>query len=129
MRILHTMIRVKSLEDSIKFYENFFSMRVLRKQDFTEGKFSLAFIGYGEGDENTVIELTYNWDTTEYDHGNAFGHIAIEVEDAYKTCDDIRKKGGRVIREAGPMMHGTTIIAFIEDPNGYKIELIQKGTF
>ena len=129
MRILHTMIRVKSLEDSIKFYENFFSMRVLRKQDFPEGKFSLAFIGYGEGDENTVIELTYNWDTTEYDHGNAFGHIAIEVEDAYKTCDDIRKKGGRVIREAGPMMHGTTIIAFIEDPNGYKIELIQKGTF
>ncbi|MDB9716727.1 lactoylglutathione lyase [Methylophilaceae bacterium] len=129
MRILHTMIRVKSLEDSIKFYENFFSMRVLRKQDFPEGKFSLAFIGYGEEDENTVIELTCNWDTTEYDHGNAFGHIAIEVEDAYKTCDDIRKKGGRVIREAGPMMHGTTIIAFIEDPNGYKIELIQKGTF
>ena len=129
MRILHTMIRVKSLEDSIKFYENFFSMRVLRQQDFPEGKFSLAFIGYGEEDENTVIELTYNWDTTEYDHGNAFGHIAIEVEDAYKTCDDIRKKGGRVIREAGPMMHGTTIIAFIEDPNGYKIELIQKGTF
>lgn len=129
MRILHTMIRVKSLEDSIKFYENFFSMRVLRKQDFPEGKFSLAFIGYGEEDANTVIELTYNWDTTEYDHGNAFGHIAIEVEDAYKTCDDIRKKGGRVIREAGPMMHGTTIIAFIEDPNGYKIELIQKGTF
>ena len=129
MRILHTMIRVKSLEDSIKFYENFFSMRVLRKQDFPEGKFSLAFIGYGEEDENTVIELTYNWDTTEYDHGNAFGHIAIEVEDAYKTCDDIRKKGGKVIREAGPMIHGTTIIAFIEDPNGYKIELIQKGTF
>ena len=129
MRILHTMIRVKSLEDSIKFYKNFFSMRVLRKQDFPEGKFSLAFIGYGEEDENTVIELTYNWDTTEYDHGNAFGHIAIEVEDAYKTCDDIRKKGGKVIREAGPMMHGTTIIAFIEDPNGYKIELIQKGTF
>jgi|TARA_B110000261_G_C13080863_1_gene355858 lactoylglutathione lyase len=123
------MIRVKSLEDSIKFYENFFSMRVLRKQDFPEGKFSLAFIGYGEEDENTVIELTYNWDTTEYDHGNAFGHIAIEVEDAYKTCYDIRKKGGKVIREAGPMMHGTTIIAFIEDPNGYKIELIQKGTF
>jgi len=123
------MIRVKSLEDSIKFYENFFSMRVLRKQDFPEGKFSLAFIGYGEEDENTVIELTYNWDTTEYDHGNAFGHIGIEVEDAYKTCDDIRKKGGKVIREAGPMMHGTTIIAFIEDPNGYKIELIQKGTF
>jgi len=123
------MIRVNSLEDSIKFYENFFSMRVLRKQDFPEGKFSLAFIGYGEEDENTVIELTYNWDTTEYDHGNAFGHIAIEVEDAYKTCDDIRKKGGKVIREAGPMMHGTTIIAFIEDPNGYKIELIQKGTF
>ena len=129
MRLLHTMLRVNDLQESINFYDKFFGMKVLRQQDFPDGKFSLAFIGYGEEDENTVIELTYNWDTTEYDHGNAFGHIAIEVEDAYKTCDDIRKKGGKVIREAGPMMHGTTIIAFIEDPNGYKIELIQKGTF
>ena len=129
MRILHTMIRVNNLEESIKFYEDIFDMKVLRKQDYPEGEFSLAFIGYGDEKSNTVIELTYNWDTSNYDHGNAFGHIAIEVEDAYKTCEDIKKKGGNVLREAGPMMHGTTVIAFIEDPSGYKIELIQKGTF
>ncbi len=129
MRILHTMIRVNNLAESIKFYEDIFDMKVLRKQDYPEGEFSLAFIGYGDEKSNTVIELTYNWDTSNYDHGNAFGHIAIEVEDAYKTCEDIKKKGGSVLREAGPMMHGTTVIAFIEDPSGYKIELIQKGTF
>lgn len=129
MRILHTMIRVNNLAESIKFYEDIFDMKVLRKQDYPEGEFSLAFIGYGDEKSNTVIELTYNWDTSNYDHGNAFGHIAIEVEDAYKTCKDIKKKGGTVLREAGPMMHGTTVIAFIEDPSGYKIELIQKGTF
>ncbi len=129
MRILHTMIRVNNLAESIKFYEDIFDMKVLRKQDYPEGEFSLAFIGYGDEKSNTVIELTYNWDTSNYDHGNAFGHIAIEVEDAYKTCEDIKKKGGNVLREAGPMMHGTTVIAFIEDPSGYKIELIQKGTF
>ena len=104
-------------------------MQVLRRQDYSEGKFSLAFIGYGDEQSNTVIELTHNWETTDYDHGNAFGHIAIEVDDAYQTCDDIKKMGGKVLREAGPMMHGTTVIAFIEDPNGYKIELIQKGTY
>lgn len=129
MRILHTMIRVNDLEESIKFYQDLFGMKVLRKADYPDGKFSLAFIGYGGEDTNTVIELTHNWETSHYDHGNAYGHIAIEVDDAYKSCEDIKSKGGKVIREAGPMMHGTTVIAFVEDPNGYKIELIQKGTF
>jgi lactoylglutathione lyase len=129
MRILHTMIRVNDLEESIKFYQDFFGMKVLRKADYPDGKFSLAFIGYGGEDTNTVIELTHNWETSHYDHGNAYGHIAIEVDDAYKSCEDIKSKGGKVIREAGPMMHGTTVLAFVEDPNGYKIELIQKGTF
>ena len=129
MRILHTMIRVNNLDESIMFYQNFFGMKVLRKQDYSVGKFSLAFMGYGEEESSTVLELTYNWGTNNYEHGNAFGHIALEVDDAYKTCDEIKKKGGKVLREAGPMMHGKTVIAFIEDPNGYKIELIQKGTF
>jgi lactoylglutathione lyase len=129
MRILHTMIRVNDLEESIKFYQDLFGMKVLRKADYPDGKFSLAFIGYGGEDTNTVIELTHNWETSQYDHGNAYGHIAIEVDDAYKSCEDIKSKGGKVIREAGPMMHGTTVLAFVEDPNGYKIELIQKGTF
>ena len=129
MRILHTMIRVNDLDESIKFYQDLFGMKVLRKADYPDGKFSLAFIGYGGEDTNTVIELTHNWETSQYDHGNAYGHIAIEVDDAYKSCEDIKSKGGKVIREAGPMMHGTTVIAFVEDPNGYKIELIQKGTF
>ena len=129
MRILHTMIRVNDLEESIKFYQDLFGMKVLRKADYPDGKFSLAFIGYGGEDTNTVIELTHNWETSHYDHGNAYGHIAIEVDDAYKSCEDIKSKGGKVIREDGPMMHGTTVLAFVEDPNGYKIELIQKGTF
>ena len=129
MRILHTMIRVNDLEESINFYQDLFGMKVLRKADYPDGKFSLAFIGYGGEDTNTVIELTHNWETSHYDHGNAYGHIAIEVDDAYKSCEDIKSKGGKVIREAGPMMHGTTVLAFVEDPNGYKIELIQKGTF
>ena len=129
MRILHTMIRVNDLEESIKFYQDLFGMKVLRKADYPDGQFSLAFIGYGGEDTNTVIELTHNWETSHYDHGNAYGHIAIEVDDAYKSCEDIKSKGGKVIREAGPMMHGTTVLAFVEDPNGYKIELIQKGTF
>ena len=129
MRILHTMIRVNNLAESIDFYKNFFDMKLLRKQDYPEGKFSLAFIGYGDESSNAVIELTYNWDSNQYNHGDAFGHIAIEVADAYKTCNEIKRKGGKVLRDAGPMMHGTTVIAFIEDPNGYKIELIQKDTF
>jgi lactoylglutathione lyase len=129
VRILHTMIRVNDLSESISFYEKFFGMKLLRKHDFPDGKFSLAFIGYGSESDNTVIELTHNWDTNSYDHGNAFGHIALEVDDAYKKCEEVKALGGKVIREAGPMMHGKTVIAFIEDPNGYKIELIQKGTF
>jgi lactoylglutathione lyase len=123
------MIRVNNLVESIDFYKNFFDMKLLRKQDYPEGKFSLAFIGYGDESSNAVIELTYNWDSNQYNHGDAFGHIAIEVADAYKTCNEIKRKGGKVLRDAGPMIHGTTVIAFVEDPNGYKIELIQKGTF
>ena len=103
-------------------------MKLLRKQDYPEGKFSLAFIGYGDESSNAVIELTYNWDSNQYNHGDAFGHIAIEVADAYKTCNEIKRKGGKVLRDAGPMIHGTTVLAFIEDSNGYKIELIQKDT-
>tara|TARA_B100001057_G_C22628789_1_gene863543 strand:- start:140 stop:511 length:372 start_codon:yes stop_codon:yes gene_type:complete len=123
------MIRVNNLVESIDFYKNFFDMKLLRKQDYPEGKFSLAFIGYGDESSNAVIELTHNWESNQYNHGDAFGHIAIEVTDAYKTCNEIKRKGGKVLRDAGPMIHGTTVIAFIEDPNGYKIELIQKDTF
>jgi lactoylglutathione lyase len=129
MRILHTMLRVNNLDESIEFYKNFFGMQLLRQHDFPEGKFSLAFIGYGNEQDHTVIELTHNWDTNSYDLGNGYGHIAIEVDDAYKVCEEIKSKGGKVVREAGPMMHGTTVIAFIEDPSGYKVELIQKGTY
>ena len=129
MRLLHTMLRVNNLQESISFYDKFFGMKVLRQQDFPDGKFSLAFIGYGDEENNTVIELTHNWDTNNYDHGEAYGHIAIEVDDAYETCAKIKELGGNVLRDAGPMLHGKTIIAFIEDPSGYKVELIQKGTF
>jgi len=129
MRILHTMIRVNDLTESINFYQKIFGMKVLRQKKYPEGKFSLAFMGYGDEISNTVIELTHNWDTNKYDHGGAFGHIAIEVDDVYKACEDIKSKGGNVIREAGPMMGTKLLLAFIEDPNGYKIELIQKGTF
>ena len=129
MRILHTMLRVNDLKESIDYYQNIFGMKILRKKDYPEGKFSLAFMGYGDEMSNTVIELTHNWDKNKYDHGQAFGHIAIEVDDIYKTCEDIKNKGGNVIREAGPMMGSKLLLAFIEDPNGYKIELIQKGTF
>lgn len=128
MRILHTMLRVGNLDRSIAFYTQVLNMQVLRKEDYPDGKFSLAFVGYGEESSNTVLELTYNWGTETYDKGNAFGHIAIEVDDAYKACDLVKQAGGKVVREAGPMMHGTTVIAFIEDPDGYKIEFIQKGT-
>ena len=128
MRILHTMLRVGNLDRSIAFYTQVLNMQVLRKEDYPDGKFSLAFVGYGDEKSNTVLELTYNWGTETYDKGNAFGHIAIEVEDAYKTCEQVKQAGGKVVREAGAMMHGTTVIAFIEDPDGYKIEFIQKGT-
>jgi lactoylglutathione lyase len=128
MRVLHTMIRVGSLERSIKFYTDVLGMKLLRKKDYPDGKFTLAFVGYGPETEQAVVELTYNWGTEKYDLGNAFGHIALEVDDVYKACADIKQRGGKVTREAGPMKHGSTVIAFVEDPDGYKIELIQKGT-
>ncbi len=128
MRILHTMLRVGQLDRSIKFYTEVLHMRLLRREDYPEGKFTLAFIGYGDESCNSVLELTHNWETDCYDLGNAFGHIAIEVENAQQACEAVRQAGGKVTREAGPMKHGTTVIAFIEDPDGYKIEFIQKGT-
>ena len=126
MRILHTMIRVGDLERSIAFYTGVLGMRVLRRKDYPEGKFTLAFVGFGEESEEAVIELTYNWGVEHYDLGNAFGHIAIEVDDIYAACDEVRRRGGNVVREAGPMKGGTTVIAFVQDPDNYKIEFIQK---
>ena len=126
MRILHTMLRVGNLEQSIEFYTTVLGMKLLRQKDYPDGKFTLAFVGYGPESENSVIELTYNWDTTQYDLGGGYGHIALEVDDVYQACDDIRQRGGKIIREAGPMNAGTTIIAFVEDPDGYAIELIGK---
>ena len=126
MRILHTMLRTGDLQRSIDFYTHVLGMRLLRQKDYPDGKFTLAFIGYGDESENTVIELTYNWGVDKYDLGTAFGHIAIEVDDVYQATDRIREKGGRIIREAGPMNAGATIIAFVEDPDGYAIELIGK---
>jgi|TARA_B100001142_G_C14248875_1_gene622408 lactoylglutathione lyase len=123
------MIRVNNLEESIKFYTQVLGMNLLREKEYPEGKFSLAFLGYGKETEETVIELTYNWDKSEYEHGNAFGHIAIEVDDIYQFCEEIKGKGANIIRDPGPMMGSKLVLAFIEDPNGYKIELIEKGTF
>ena len=128
MRLLHTMLRVGDLDRSLAFYQEVLDMKLLRKSDYPEGKFTLAFVGYGDEIDHTVLELTHNWDTSSYDLGNAYGHIAIEVEDAYAACDAARAKGGNVVREAGPMKHGTTVIAFVEDPDGYKIEFIQKNS-
>ena len=128
MRILHTMLRVGDLDRSLKFYTEVLGMRQLRRTDYPEGKFTLAFVGYGEESEAAVLELTHNWGVEKYELGNAYGHIAIEVEDAYQACEEVKKKGGRVTREAGPMKHGTTVIAFVEDPDGYKVELIQRGS-
>ena len=128
MRVLHSMLRVGDLQRSIDFYTNVLGMKLIRQQDYPDGEFTLAFVGYGNEYDNTVIELTYNYGQSDYDHGNAFGHIAIEVEDAYKACDLVKAKGGKVIREAGPMKHGTIVIAFVEDTDGYKIEFIQEGT-
>ncbi len=126
MRLLHTMLRVGNLEQSIAFYQDVLDMKLLRKQDYPEGRFTLAFIGYGDEANHTVIELTHNWDTDRYDLGTGYGHIAIEVDDAAAACDAVRARGGKVTREAGPMKHGSTVIAFVEDPDGYKIEFIQK---
>ena len=125
MKILHTMIRVNDLEESIRFYCDVLGMRLLRKKDYPSGRFTLAFVGYGAESDAAVVELTYNWDTRAYDLGNAFGHIAVGVADIYQTCEAVRAKGAKVAREPGPMKHGSSVIAFIEDPNGYKIELIQ----
>ncbi len=126
MRLLHTMIRVGDLDRSIRFYTEVLGMKQLRRTDYAEGRFTLAFVGYGSETDHTVLELTHNWDTPKYDLGNGFGHIAVAVDDAYLACDEVRRLGGTVTREAGPMKHGTTVIAFVEDPDGYKIEFIQK---
>ena len=125
MRLLHTMLRVNNLEKSIEFYCDVLGMKLLRKKNYPGGEFTLAFVGYGNELNHTVLELTYNWGTDKYDLGNAYGHIALGVDDIYSTCEKIKKQGGKVTREPGPMKHGSTVIAFIEDPNGYKVELIE----
>ena len=126
MSLLHTMLRVADLEKSLSFYTQILGMKELRRSDNEECRYTLAFVGYGEEDSNTVLELTYNWDENSYDLGNAYGHIAIEFDDIYKACDDIKAAGGNVSREPGPVKGGTTEIAFVKDPDGYSIELIQK---
>ena len=126
MRLLHTMLRVGDLDKSIDFYTRILGMTLLRRSDYPDGKFTLAFVGYGPESAHAVIELTYNWGVDHYELGTAFGHIALEVDDATAACNTIEAAGGKVVREAGPMKHGTTVIAFVEDPDGYKIELIQR---
>lgn len=128
MRILHTMLRVGNLDRSIDFYTSVLGMRELRRKDYPDGKFTLAFVGYQDEADGAVLELTHNWDTDRYDLGNAYGHIALEVDDAYAACEQVKARGGKVVREAGPMKHGSTVIAFVEDPDGYKIEFIQRGS-
>ena len=124
MQFLHTMIRVNDLDESLRFYCDALGMKLLRKQDYPGGEFTLAFVGYGDEKDNTVIELTHNWGTSSYDQGSAFGHLAIGVDDIYQACDELKGHGVNVVREPGPMAHGGAVIAFIEDPNGYKVELI-----
>ncbi|MEE9422366.1 MAG: lactoylglutathione lyase [Gammaproteobacteria bacterium] len=126
MRMLHTMLRVGNLDRSIKFYTEVLGMKLLRQKDYPDGKFTLAFVGYGDESENSVIELTHNWDTDSYDLGDGYGHIALEVDDVYQSTEEIKNQGGKIIRDAGPMNAGTTVIAFVEDPDGYAIELIGK---
>ena len=125
MRVLHTMLRVVDLDRSLKFYTEVLGMQLLRRKDYPDGKFTLAFVGYGSEEDGAVIELTHNWGVNTYDLGTAYGHIALAVPDAYAACNEIKARGGKVVREAGPMKHGTTVIAFVEDPDGYKVELIQ----
>jgi lactoylglutathione lyase len=125
MKMLHTMLRVGNLERSLAFYTELLGMRLLRQKDYPGGRFTLAFVGYGDESDHTVIELTHNWDTDHYEIGSGFGHVALGVEDIYRTCDELRAKGAKITREPGPMQHGGSEIAFIEDPDGYKIELIQ----
>ncbi|MDQ2078462.1 lactoylglutathione lyase [Marinimicrobium sp. ABcell2] len=124
MRILHTMLRVGNLERSLHFYTQVLGMKLLRKHDFPDGKFTLAFVGYGDEREQAVLELTHNWETEHYELGNGYGHVAIGVDDVYQTCAKIRAAGGNIVREPGPMKHGNTVLAFVEDPDGYKIELL-----
>ena len=124
MRILHTMLRVTNLEQSLQFYTQVLGMKLLRQKDYPEGRFTLAFVGFGDEQSEAVLELTHNWDTKQYELGTAYGHIALEVEDVYSACEKIRAAGGKIVREAGPMKHSTTILAFVEDPDGYKIELL-----
>ncbi len=126
MRLLHVMFRVRDLEEAILFYEDHFGMKLLRRTEYPEGKFTLAFMGYGDEKDHTVLEFTYNWDVDSYEIGTGYGHIAISVPNIYATCEQIRNKGGKITREPGPMKHGTTLLAFVEDPNGYKIELLQR---
>ena len=126
MRLLHTMLRVGDLDRSLAFYTEVLGMKLLRREDFPAGKFTLAFVGYGEEKDTAVIELTYNWGVDKYELGTGFGHIALAVPDAYAACAEIKRRGGTVTREAGPMQHGSTVIAFAQDPDGYKIELIQR---
>lgn len=128
MRLLHTMLRVGNLEESLKFYCDLLGMKLLRKKDYPGGEFTLAFVGYGAESDTAVLELTYNWGKDNYNLGDAYGHIAIGVDDIYATCEAIAQRGGKVTRQPGPMKHGSTVIAFVEDPDGYKVELIQLGT-
>ena len=125
MQLLHTMLRVGNLEESLKFYTEVLGMKLLRQKEYPDGKFTLAFVGYGDDSDHTVLELTYNWGVEKYSLGDAYGHIAIGVDDIYGTCNEIKARGGKVSREPGPMKHGSTVIAFVEDPDGYKVELIQ----
>lgn len=126
MRILHTMLRVGDLDRSLRFYTEVLGMKLLRRTDYSEGKFTLAFVGYQNEADGAVLELTFNWGVDKYDIGTGYGHVALEVDDAYAACAEIKRRGGTVTREAGPMKHGSTVIAFVQDPDGYKIELIQK---
>ena len=126
MRMLHTMIRVGDLQRSIDFYTQVLGMKLLRQKEYPEGRFTNTFVGYDDESKTAVLELTSNWDTHSYDLGNGYGHVAIEVDDAYKTCEEVKKRSGKVTREPGPMKHGTTVIAFVEDPDGYKIEFVQR---
>jgi lactoylglutathione lyase len=126
MRFLHMMLRVGDLERSIRFYTQVLGMNLLRQKDYPSGRFTLAFVGYGPETSHTVLELTHNWDTSSYEIGDGYGHIALGVDDINSTCEAIRAQGGKIVREPGPMKHGTTVIAFVEDPDGYKIELIQR---
>jgi lactoylglutathione lyase len=128
MRLLHTMLRVGDLERSLAFYTDVLGMRLLRRKDYPGGRFTLAFVGYGDERDHTVLELTHNWDTSSYEIGTGYGHIALGVDDIHATCEAMAAKGGRVVRPPGAMKHGTTVIAFVEDPDGYKVELIQRAS-